>query len=202
MATIAYIQLANIRPQSYQLRLVANTFVHRSEHSGSTRTLTVPGSRWHFACEYRSLNLVQQGIAMGWLAELEGQGGRFFGFHLQRDWPIGTCKSISATASGVGTVLATSFTATGLGANATLLPGDFFSISGYLYVITAAMAASGAGVGLLFFKPGLRVAHGPGAPLTFYRPSTTFKLTADDLGLTYRPAFLADMQIDAEEAFV
>ena len=202
MATISYLGLANIRPHGYSLRLVANTFVHRSEHSGSTRTLTVPGSRWRFTAEYRALNQVQQGIAMGWLAALEGQGGRFFGFPLQRDWPIGTCRAVGATASGVGTVLATSFSATGLGANVTLLPGDFFSISGYLYVITALMTASGAGVGLLFFKPGLRVAHAPGVALTFYRPSATFKLLSDDLGLSYRMANMADMSIDAEEAFV
>ena len=202
MATISYLGLANIRPHGYSLRLVANTFLHRSEHSGSTRTLTVPGSRWRFTAEYRALNQVQQGIAMGWLVSLEGQGGRFFGFPLQRDWPIGTCRAVGATSSGAGTVLATSFSVAGMGANATLLAGDFFAVGGFLYCVTANMAADGAGLGLLFFKPGLRAAHSNGAAVTFYRPTTTFKLMADDLGLSYRMANMADMSIDAEEAFV
>lgn len=202
MTTINYLSLTNIRPQSYSLRLMANTFVHRSEHSGSTRTLTVPGSKWRFTAEYRSLIPTQQGIALGWLAALEGQGGRFYGFPLQRDWPIGTCRATSAVASASAAILATSFAASALGASVTLLPGDFFSVSGYLYIITATMTASGGGAGTLAFKPGLRVAHSTSAPITFYRPSTTFRLLADDIGLSYRMANLADMSIDAEEAFV
>lgn len=202
MATISYVALANIRPHGYQLRLIANTFLHRSQHSGSTRTLTVPGARWRFTAEYRAMDPTDYGKVLGWLASLEGQGGRFYGFPLNRDWPLGTCRAAGAVAVGAGTVLATTFNASGLGANATLLPGDFFSIASNLYCITAPITASGGGTAALVFKPGLRVAHATSAPITFNRPPSIFKLTADDLGLTFRVGNVADVVIDAEESFV
>ncbi len=201
MATIAYPALANIRPHAYSFRLVGNTFVHESQHTGTVRTTTVPGAKWRFTCEYRALSPDQYGLIMAFVAQLEGQGGRFFAFPLHRDWPLGTCRATSATA-GAASTLATTVAASGLGANATLLPGDFFALAGYLYTVTAPLTANGSGAGTIQFKPGLRVANSAGAPLAFYRPSSTFRLVADDVGVIFQPGNIANYSMDAVEAWV
>jgi hypothetical protein len=162
----------------------------------------VPGARWSFTAGYELLKEDQYGLMMSWLAQLEGQGGRFYGYPLMRDWPAGTCRAAGATTSGAISPLQTTVGMNGLGAGATLLPGDFFSIANYLYCVTAPVTANGSGVGSVAFKPGARITHVISSPVTFFKPQATFKLTTDDTGLVFHSGNLADAVVDAEEAFV
>jgi hypothetical protein len=201
MPTINYPALSRTAPSAYTFNLIGNTLTHASPLSGAVRTLTTPGARWRFTAEYRNLSRADAGLVAGFLAALEGAGGRFYAYPFHRQWPLGTCRATGATANAAS-VLATSIDAVGLGAGVTLLPGDFFALSGYLYCVTAAMTAGGGGAGTIQCKPGLRVANGNGAALTFFEPKTTFRLLSDENGLSYAPGRVSDVVIEAVEAFL
>jgi hypothetical protein len=196
----AYPALSRLAPSAYTFSLIGNTLLHTSPLSGAVRTVTTPGARWRFTAEYRNLSRTDAGLVQGFFASLEGVGGRFTAYPFHRQWPLGTCRATGATASAAS-ILASTITATGLGVGATLLPGDFFSLSGYLYCLTAAATGDGGGSATLAFKPGLRVAHSNGASLVFFEPPATFRLMSDENGLTYAPGRVSDVIVEAVEAF-
>lgn len=197
----SYPALSRSVPGAYSFSLIGNTLTHASPLAGGVRTLTVPGARWRFSAEYGSLNSTDAGLMIGFFASLEGAGGRFTAYPFHRRWPLGTCRATGATVSAAS-ALATSVTAASLGAGATLLPGDFFQLSSFLYCVTTTVTANGSGAATISFKPGLRVAHSNGAALTFFEPKTTFRLMSDENGLNYVPGQLAHVTIDAVESFL
>lgn len=198
-------------PSSLVWSLQSNTLVHQSPLSGAVRTLSMPGARWRFTAQWPALSpvsLVSNGqhpakAIEAFLAALNGRAGRFYfspAPWISYEGPGTTnASTVSATVNGAGQ--------TGSYLNATTTPsrqflyGQFFEVNGELKRLTEVTASDGAGNVGYFFGPPLRSSPPNGATINFATPRSTFMLTDDNAGLSYRPGGLADFTLDAIEAF-
>lgn len=183
MTTLAFPTLSRNAPTEINdWSLQANTFVHESPPVGSIATIALPGALWGFTFTYRMLSLADRSILAGWLAKLGGRNGRFYCSHPSYRVPRGTAR-------GTGTCLAaaqfaTALTITGLGANVTLLAGDFIEVGTALLVqVTDDAVADGTGQITVNIAPMLRAAVAGGASAALAAPRAQFRLLEDKQGI-------------------
>lgn len=220
MPTINFPMLSR-GPSSLVWSLQSNTLVHQSPLSGSTRTISTPGTRWKVTATWNSLRprwhiydgdmppeFNNDGTpdvrrVESFLAALNGRAGRFYMQPpLANDrrflWPNSEVQN--ATVNGAGQ------TGTNLNivaiANRLFSPGQFFEVNGELKQLTQWAATDNNGYGQFVFGPPLRSSPPNGANINLTTPKATFMLMDDNAGLTYGAGGYADFTLDAIETFL
>lgn len=185
-------------PAALAWSMQAATLEHRSPLSGSSRTISTPGTRWAFSATWPNLARADRLLVEAFLTSLNGRAGRFYYWHPNYYYPRGTARTGFVNGAGQsGTSLNVVLTA-----NATLLAGDFFEVNGELKRMTSSVTATAGGNATLLFGPPLRNSPGNGVTVTLTTPKATFMLMDDRAGLTLNAGGFADFSIDATETFL
>ena len=177
MATLTMPTTPAFRDSSFGL--LANTQIFRSPLDNTVQTLELTGARWRVGYDLPRMNRAQAAAWTGFLSELLGPSGRFFGFDPDARTPRGTGNGTPLVQGGsqTGKSLTTDAWATN---ETVLLIGDYFTVNLELKMVTADVTSNGSGVATINFTPSLRASPANNAPLTITNPTTTMMLVDDE----------------------
>lgn len=190
--------------------LSTNTQIFSSPLVKVAQTLELPGALWIVTYTLPLMRFDTAAPWQGFLAELMGASGTFFGFDPSRTSPRGIYSAGSDTplvdaASQTGKSLTTDgwrISGTGL-----LLPGDYFEViadsTKELHMITSQVDSDGSGLATLNFVPPLRASPLNNAVITLDDPLVEMRL-ADDNQATWSnipPNFTEPKSFSAVEVF-
>ena len=206
MPTLAWPTLARGKPAEMSWRLLFNNQLGmESPFSRSVQTLEQAGSRW--AVHFVLLNRAEADwrLLEAWLAQLRGMAGRFTLYDFSAPNPRGTIGTAGVTVNGAVAQGAATATFAGAGNAKTLLRGDKFGVAGEVKIVVGADFTSDAAGAMasVTFEPPVRASAGwsSGAAVTLASPTATFMLTADSVEKLVRVPKLANVPIDAVEAY-
>lgn len=196
---------AIINPSQVLWRLLSKTQVHESPFSGAMQTLRQPAERWAATLTWNRLTQSDWRLMSAFLAQLNGQAGRFYygPVHAPR---LATGSGTPAINGSVQTGSTISIDGWGASAQA-FKAGDYFSYNDangrpMLYIVTADISATGAGVANVPVAPQVRRSVADGTAVEITSPVAVFRLASDDMGLTNSPGPWGSVSIDIIEALV
>lgn len=147
---------------SWGLKSLTESFT--SPLNGTVQTAERPGSRWKATLEYGMLNLAQGRQMMGFLAAMNGYGGRTSVPNHDRPGVGSNC-----TVNGWGQLGSTLALYCGQ-SNRLFQAGDYFTVNGEFKMVTQDVYADGSGYVTISFAPMLRAEPGSGSTVTFGNP--------------------------------
>lgn len=158
------------------------TSMTQSPFSGAQQSYDFGGSWWQAQCTLPPMSRAQAGQWKAFLLSLHGNYGTFTMGKAVDALPMGTATA--ATNNGGTVIRSNTMIVDAMGASKTLLRGDYFSVSNYLYMIIADVTANGSGQATLTFEPALRTAVADNTNLTLSSPQGTWRMAASDTGWT------------------
>ena len=177
MATLTIPTTPAFRDSSFGL--LANTQIFTSPLDNTVQTLELTGARWRVRYDLPQMNRAQAAVWTGFLSELLGSSGRFFGFDPDATTPRGTGNGTPLVQGGSQT--GKSLVTDGWANNETvLLIGDYFTVNGEYKMVTADVTSSGSGVATINFVPSLRASPANNAALTINNPTAAMMLVDDE----------------------
>lgn len=194
-----------INPSQVAWRLVNKTQVHESPFSGAMQTLRQPAERWAATLTWNRLTQTDWRAMSAFLAQLNGQAGRFYygPVHAPR---MATGTGTPAINGSVQSGSAVSIDGWAASAEA-FKRGDYLSYNDadgrpMLYIVTADISATGAGVANVPVAPQVRRSVADGTTVEIDNPLAVFRLASDDVGLINTPGPWGSVSIDIIEALV
>ncbi len=185
--------------------LETNTQRFESPLTKTTQRLVLSGARWVATYTLPRMNRQQFANWQAFLLQLEGSANTFYGFDPDARVPRGNVTGSAPLVKGAGQT-GSSLLIDGLAAstNNILLPGDYFSVSGQLVMVTAPLNSDGSGEGTVYFKAALRSSPADNAPLTVTNPTCEMTLIDDQQtmwGSGSRLAIYDEFTFSAQEVF-
>lgn len=166
---------------TFNFGLIANTQTFRSPLDRTVQTLELTGTRWRVDYRLVPMKRIRAAPWASFLAELNGQSGRFYAIDPSAVSPQGSGGSDAPLVNGTlqtGKLLITddwTVSQTGL-----LVPGDYFEVNNELKMVTASLNSDGGGNATIAFTPSLRSSPSENAPLTLINPKVTMMLRNED----------------------
>lgn len=202
MTTIAFPTLKRLAPSEFEWGLRANQFEFRSQFTGTSQILEVPGAQWYFRATWRNLLDDDAAAMRAFMSRLKGRYNRFTYYNVLRYKPRGVASGSPTVNGGSQTgnslVVANAGTVTGW-----LLEDDYIGVGNFLYQVTATVNSSG-GAATIPIEPALRASPTNGAAVTITRPTGRFRMLSPAWTTPGRPFrgpgnLLSDITIDAVE---
>lgn len=194
MTTITF--PTGVVPSGFALTLKTTQRVHASPFGGSQQVVDLLNDRWAASMVLAARLRSEAGAIEAFINAMRGQTNTVNLYHSGRKVPQGTmrgsptCNSASQGASSV--------TLASAGANATLLAGDMFGVSGLLLQVASDAVANGSGVMTVSIVNRLRTAITGGAAVTWDRPTAPFRLMSTP-GVQHMPGYAEGVALDFEE---
>lgn len=190
--------------------LIANTQVFSSPLVKTVQTLELPGALWSVTYTLPLMKWDTAAPWQGFLAELMGASGTFYGFDPSRTSPRGIYSSGSDTPlASAADQTGKSLTTDGWrnGGTGLLLPGDYFEVIAdsekELHMITSQVDSDGGGLATLNFVPPLRSSPLNNAVITLTDPLVKMRLVDDNQATwsNIAPDFVEQKSFSAVEIF-
>jgi hypothetical protein len=157
-----------------------NTQAFESPLNRTVQTVELPGARWTFTLEYRSISHTDARILKAFFAQLRGMAGRFYLGDRSHKTPAGTAAG-TPVVKGAAQTGATLITDGWTPSQANLLlPGDYIGVNGELKIITATCSSDVSGNATLVFEPPLRYSPADNAAITVSSPVCVMRLADDE----------------------
>ena len=190
-----------ISSDSVELVAIGNTGQYVSPLTGAIKTRGRGGEHWCLRMTFRNRKGADSATLQAFFAKLNGQEHRF------------TVHDHSKIQRGAlsGTPLIAGASQTGLTVNIDGAPnnitnwirtGDHVGIGGRIRIATADANSNGSGAVVLAIWPALIVSPADNDPVVVSDPTSTFILSADEIGWTVRPGDFANFSFDALEDFL
>lgn len=175
--------------QSMSMRLRRVVAVAESPFTLDTQVYTHQGARWEAEISLPPLTHAEAKSIEGFIVGLKGREGTFtFGN------PLDTSTLSDNTVSSAA-IRAESFT---LGSGtAAVSAGTYFELNNYLYCVTSDKAA---GATTLNFQPPLRSAVTSSLVVKYNLPTTTWRMSANDVGWSINEASIYGFSFSCVEA--
>ena len=175
--------------QSMSMRLRRVVAVSESPFTLDTQVYTHQGARWEAEISLPPLTHAEAKSIEGFIVGLKGREGTFtFGN------PLDTSTLSDNTVSSAA-IRAESFT---LGSGtAAVSAGTYFELNNYLYLVTSDKAA---GATTLNFQPPLRSAVTSSLVVKYNLPTTTWRMSANDVGWSINEASIYGFSFSCVEA--
>ena len=179
----------NVGIQSMSMRLRRVVAVAESPFTLDTQVYTHQGARWEAEISLPPLTHAEAKSIEGFIVGLKGREGTFtFGN------PLDTSTLSDNTVSSAA-IRAESFT---LGSGtAAVSAGTYFELNNYLYCVTSDKAA---GATTLSFQPPLRSAVTSSLVVKYNLPTTTWRMSANDVGWSINEASIYGFSFSCVEA--
>lgn len=179
----------NVGIQSMSMRLRRVVAVAESPFTLDTQVYTHQGARWEAEISLPPLTHAEAKSIEGFIVGLKGREGTFtFGN------PLDTSTLSDNTVSSAA-IRAESFT---LGSGtAAVSAGTYFELNNYLYLVTSDKAA---GATTLNFQPPLRSAVTSSLVVKYNLPTTTWRMSANDVGWSINEASIYGFSFSCVEA--
>ena len=179
----------NVGIQSMSMRLRRVVAVAESPFTLDTQVYTHQGARWEAEISLPPLTHAEAKSIEGFIVGLKGREGTFtFGN------PLDTSTLSNNTVSSAA-IRAESFT---LGSGtAAVSAGTYFELNNYLYCVTSDKAA---GATTLSFQPPLRSAVTSSLVVKYNLPTTTWRMSANDVGWSINEASIYGFSFSCVEA--
>jgi len=188
--------------QGSRIQLLTNAKILQSPANLSSQTALYVGSVWAARYVLPPMTRDQAADWMAFLIELEGMSGRFYG-------PIPGGREPRGAATGTPLVKGAAQTGSSLvtdgwtaGVTGILKTGDFIGVGGFLYMVTADANSDGTGNATLSIKPQIRTAPSDNAPITTTNPTTTMRLTGNEVGWDISSMMIYGLEFEGIETFV
>jgi len=175
--------------QSMSMRLRRVVAVAESPFTLDTQVYTHQGARWEAEISLPPLTHAEAKSIEGFILGLKGREGTFtFGN------PLDTSTLSNNTVSSAA-IRAESFT---LGSGtAAVTAGTYFELNSFLYCVTSDKAA---GATTLNFQPPLRSAVTSSLAVTYNLPTTTWRMSTNDVGWSINEASIYGFSFSCVEA--
>ena len=175
--------------QSMSMRLRRVVAVAESPFTLDTQVYTHQGARWEAEISLPPLTHAEAKSIEGFIVGLKGREGTFtFGN------PLDTSTLSDNTVSSAA-IRAESFT---LGSGtAAVSAGTYFELNNYLYLVTSDKAA---GATTLNFQPPLRSAVSSSLAVKYNLPTTTWRMSSNDVGWSINEASIYGFSFSCMEA--
>ena len=175
--------------QNLSMRLRRVVAVAESPFTLDTQVYTHQGARWEAEISLPPLTHAEAKSIEGFIVGLKGREGTFtFGN------PLDTSTLSDNTVSSAA-IRAESFT---LGSGtAAVSAGTYFELNNYLYLVTSDKAA---GATTLNFQPPLRSAVTSSLVVKYNLPTTTWRMSANDVGWSINEASIYGFSFSCVEA--
>ena len=175
--------------QSMSMRLRRVVAVSESPFTLDTQVYTHQGARWEAEISLPPLTHAEAKSIEGFIVGLKGREGTFtFGN------PLDTSTLSDNTVSSAA-IRAESFT---LGSGtAAVSAGTYFELNSFLYLVTSDKAA---GATTLNFQPPLRSAVTSSLVVKYNLPTTTWRMSANDVGWSINEASIYGFSFSCVEA--
>lgn len=179
----------NVGIQSMSMRLRRVVAVAESPFTLDTQVYTHQGARWEAEISLPPLTHAEAKSIEGFIVGLKGREGTFtFGN------PLDTSTLSDNTVSSAA-IRAESFT---LGSGtAAVSAGTYFELNSFLYLVTSDKAA---GATTLNFQPPLRSAVTSSLVVKYNLPTTTWRMSANDVGWSINEASIYGFSFSCVEA--
>ena len=175
-------------PQRSDLRVFNNGRENASPESGTSQTVTRPGSKWGWSVVMKAMSVADREDFEGFLIGLSGREHRVSTHDWKHPQPRGTCNLTGVTLGAGAAQFATSVQLAGCGASKTLKRGDWIGFStGQLCRVVADAVADGSGAMTVYFRHSLRAALSSGTAVTLDRPTALYILAEPTLEFPRRP---------------
>lgn len=187
-----------VRPNVFMLRLQTNQRTFSSPFGGSEQTLDMLQDRWLVSLGLPPTTRAGRGAQIeAFLNAMRGQTQVCYLHHFGRPVPRGTMRGLPevASATGVGWETMIIQTAPGL----TLEAGDMIGVSDMLLQVREFCQAGVDGRIQPNFVNRMRKAVSAGAPVTWDRPSTPFRMVSP-VGVQFVPGYAEGVSLDFAEA--
>lgn len=210
MTTLAFPTLSRFTPSELSdWALNSNTRVHRSQFTGTRKSIAIPGSWWSVVSKWESLTVSDRAELEAFVAELGGSAGLFYYSHPMWRLPRGTARGTGTCAAAAQFATTLVLSGAGIGAGVTLLKADFIEVqvagASPVLVRVSSNATESAGSITVLVQPMLRIAVPSSTPFTLVRPRGQFALVSDKQSMPVRRGDwgrgLGDFTLDAAEAF-
>lgn len=201
MPILNFPTLSRAAPSSFEFGLMSNTQKFESPLNRSAQTLELPGARWFAALTYANLLDADLRLLTAFLAQLRGQGGRFYLGDFSRVNPkgVGTGAPVVSGASQTGSSLVT----TGWTPSITgiLKIGDYVGFNGELRMLIADANSSAGGVATLVLDSPMRASPPNAGVITINKTTCKMMLTEDTAKWNISPGIIGDISISCMEQF-
>jgi len=179
----------NVGIQSMSMRLRRVVAIAESPFTLDTQVYTHQGARWEAEISLPPLTHAEAKSIEGFIVGLKGREGTFtFGN------PLDTSTLSNNTVSSA-VIRAESFT---LGSGtAAVSAGTYFELNNFLYLVTSDKAA---GATTLNFQPPLRSAVTSSLVVKYNLPTTTWRMSANDVGWSINEASIYGFSFSCVEA--
>jgi len=179
----------NVGIQSMSMRLRRVVAIAESPFTLDTQVYTHQGARWEAEISLPPLTHAEAKSIEGFIVGLKGREGTFtFGN------PLDTSTLSNNTVSSAA-IRAESFT---LGSGtAAVSAGTYFELNNFLYLVTSDKAA---GATTLNFQPPLRSAVTSSLVVKYNLPTTTWRMSANDVGWSINEASIYGFSFSCVEA--
>ena len=179
----------NVGIQSMSMRLRRVVAVAESPFTLDTQVYTHQGARWEAEISLPPLTHAEAKSIEGFIVGLKGREGTFtFGN------PLDTSTLSDNTVSSAA-IRAESFT---LGSGtAAVSAGTYFELNNFLYLVTSDKAA---GATTLNFQPPLRSAVTSSLVVKYNLPTTTWRMSSNDVGWSINEASIYGFSFSCVEA--
>ena len=179
----------NVGIQSMSMRLRRVVAVAESPFTLDTQVYTHQGARWEAEISLPPLTHAEAKSIEGFIVGLKGREGTFtFGN------PLDTSTLSNNTVSSAA-IRAESFT---LGSGtAAVSAGTYFELNNFLYLVTSDKAA---GATTLNFQPPLRSAVTSSLVVKYNLPTTTWRMSSNDVGWSINEASIYGFSFSCVEA--
>lgn len=177
MTTLSFPTLS-VGPRRVEWQLIARSFATSSPLDLSVQQQQLIGAKWGLILEIRTFTEADANLLKAFLVKLQGGVNLVELWNFERPTPQGspvggpTIKVVGAGQTGA------SLNTNGWTPGSTIKAGDMFGVGGELKMCTADGTSSDGNL-TVAFQPPLRAAPADDAPLTFTRPTSTFRLTED-----------------------
>ncbi|MGE0206043.1 MAG: hypothetical protein AB7E70_20930 [Hyphomicrobiaceae bacterium] len=165
-----------IRASRWGLR--GNTAAFISPFNGFSMTVEQIGAMWHAQYTLPPMSRSQAAAWLAFLVNLNGRGGRFYGYDPDCRTPRGTWAGspvVNGSNQGGASLILDGFTA-----GATVRAGDYFQVGTELKMVTADGTADGSGNLTVSFKPVLRGPPADDAAIVSTNPVCIMMLADDE----------------------
>lgn len=161
-----------------------------SAHSGDIQAVQRPNIRWTLTQNFPAHTYAERAKLDAFINRLGGQAHRAAIYDYALPKPLGTIATTGVTVASASAQFSKAVALTGMGANATLLAGDLFSVmtsTGFAQLCMCAVdvTATAGGTATVEITQQLRGSVAAAAALTLIKPTTMFILVNPMLKVPY-----------------